>query len=249
MEIAPVNPTLFRIAVDALKDFLPQGELIVSSSGVRMNGMDASHVGFVDYFLAAADCTTLTVPTPCRIGINTHILARTLGTISSGDRVSLSTNKEKLVVTYVNEKVGKKAVYEMNTLDISEEGLELPNTEYAATIDIKTYDLAQALKEVSAFGETIQFKLDEAGFHISTTGDAGSVCQTLENTDDRTMDLTEDSVVAGYGSKYLMNIMKGAASLSPTVKIEFDATQPLRASFLFGSGSHFVAYLAPKIIE
>ena len=251
MELIPKDSVLFRNAVEALVSFLPQASLRFSSEGLAINGMDVSHVGFVDYFLAAADCDSLKVPTPLTIGITTSVLARTLAAVGAGDRVTISVNaaRDKLAVSYYNEKVGKRAVYSINTLDIDEDALELPeNMMYAASVEAKTADVVGIVREVGAFGDTMGFLLDE-GFHVSCKGDAGTVTQTLMNTDDRTMELTEDTVTANYGKAYIMNILKGGGALATTMKIEFDSSQPMRAGFQFGSGSRFVAYLAPKVME
>ena len=113
----------------------------------------------------------------------------------------------------------------------------------------KTADVLSVVKEVAQFGEAMALCLDGDGFHLSATGDFGSVKQTLENTEGRDMELTEDSVTARFGSKYVMGILKGGAALSPNVQIEFDVSQPMRASFRFGVKSHFIAYLAPKILD
>jgi proliferating cell nuclear antigen len=248
MEITPNDSSLFRASVEALKEFLPQAQLRVSNEGVRINGMDVSHVGFVDFLLAASDCT-LKVSKPCTIGINMNILARTLNAVGAGDRVTLSLGKDKLIVTYTNEKISKKAVYELSLLEISEDSVDLPELTYGANICAKTSDISSIIKEVAHFGEAVALRLDEEGFHMSVNGDAGKVRQTLENTDDREMELSEDYVEALFGTKYLSTIMKAGAPLSASTRIEFDSAQPLRASFQFGSNSRFIAYLAPKVSE
>lgn len=247
MEIVPNDSSLFRSAVEALKEFLPQAQLHISAAGIKIYGMDVSHVGYVDYFLAAADCAVLNVPAPTNIGIQMAVLSRTLNAVGAGDKVTLGTKKDKFVVSYANEKMGKKAVYEIATLHIDEESMEIPETTYAASVKAKTTDVLSVVKESVTFGDTISLGLDENGFHVSVVGDAGTVKQTLENTDDREMELTEDNVNVSYGAKYIMQIMKGGAPLSTVTQLEFDGTQPLRASFRFGVASHFVAYLAPKI--
>ena len=84
MEIVPTDSALFRSSVEALKEFLPQIQLRIASDGIRVNGMDVSHVGFVDYFLSKADCYVLKVPTPVVIGLNTTVFAKTLSSVSSG---------------------------------------------------------------------------------------------------------------------------------------------------------------------
>jgi proliferating cell nuclear antigen PCNA len=247
MEIIPNDSSLFRSAVDALKEFLPQAQLHISAAGIKIYGMDVSHVGYVDYFLAAADCAVLTVPKPTNIGIQMAVFARTLNAVGAGDKVTLSTKKDKFVISYENAKLGKKAVYEIATLHIDEESMEIPETTYAASVKAKTTDIVSVVKESVVFGDSLTLGLDENGFHVTVVGDAGTVKQTLENTDDRDMELTEDNVVVSYGAKYISQIMKGGAQLSSVTQLEFDGTQPLRASFRFGTASHFVAYLAPKI--
>ena len=251
MEITPNDSSLFRSSVEALKEFLPQAILRVDNEGIRINGMDVSHVGFVDYLLSAADCSVVKVTRPLVIGMNMNILARTLSAVGNGDRVTLSVNKsqDKLVISYTNDKISKKAVYEVPMLDISEDALDLPELNYAANVRAKTADISSVLKEVAHFGDTMLCRLDEDGFHISATGDAGKVRQTLENTEDRDMELSDDFVEASFAAKYLLMIMKGGAPLSSSTQIEFDPSQPLRATFKFGSASHFIAYLAPKIVE
>jgi proliferating cell nuclear antigen PCNA len=249
MELVPSNSALFKTAMEALKEFLPQLQFHMSNDAVSVCGMDPSHVGFVDYKLAAADCDTLRVSEGThRLGIHSVILSRALAAAES-IHLATSKSKEKLVLTTVSAKVGKKAVFEMPTLDIDDVTPELPDVTYGATVELKTADLTAVVKEVNTFGDTIQFTLDENGFHVRSSGDSGSVLQTLENTDDRIMELSTDSVSASFGSKHMMQIMKGGSGLAATVRIEFDPALPLRATFKFGTDSHFIAYLAPKIMD
>lgn len=246
MEFVPSNPALFKTAMEALKEFLPQLQFNVSQAGLSVCGMDASHVGFVDYKLAAADCATLTVKEHMQLGLHAAILTRALAACDSV-HMTISKNKEKLVLTTTSEKIGKKAVFEIPTLDIEDVTPELPDISYNATVELKTADFASVIKEAAAFGDSVTLTLDEGGLHVRSSGDSGSVLQTLENTDDRTMELGSDSVTASFGARHILQIMKGGGGLAPIVRVEFDPAQPLRISFKFGSDSHFIAYLAPKI--
>jgi len=95
MELSPNDPKLFCSAIDALKDYLPQAQLYITKDGLRISGMDISHVGFVDYFLAAEDCAVLNVTEKITIGVNMSVLARVLGSV--GDSVTLGQKKEKFI--------------------------------------------------------------------------------------------------------------------------------------------------------
>jgi len=251
MELIPNDAIQFRLAVEAVSMFLQTATLRFSQEGLAINGMDISHVGFIDYFLSKEDCASLIVREPFVLSIHTSVLSKALSAIGQGDRVTLSTskNRDQLILSYANSKLNKKATYNLNTMDVEEEQMELPEVTYDAMVVAKTSDIVSVVKEVSQFGEAMGLLLDENGFHVSAKGDAGTVTQILENTDDRTMELTEDTVEALFGAKYLMNILKGGGPLTDVTKIEFDASQPLRASFPFGKKSRFVAYLAPKILE
>jgi len=251
MELVPSDSSLFRAAMDGLKDFLGQAQLQFSAEGLRVNGMDASHVGFINYFLAAADCEVLKIPASFVVGVDLKALSSVLAPIGKGDRLSLSVKDAKLIVAYTNEKLGKKVTCKLHTLDLEVDALELPDgLAYPAKIVARTTDVASTCKEVGSFGDTMDLRLDGDGFHVSTKGDHGDISQTLENTEDRTMDLPSgEEVAASFGTRYLTTILKSGGALSATTTLEFDPATPLRASFRFGSASSFVAYLAPKIVE
>ena len=253
MEIVPNDASLFRASIDGLKEFLPNAELRISSECLKINGMDASHVGFVDYVLAKADCETLKVNQTMTIGVNLGHLSTALSNVGAGDKVAISTSKaqDKLIVSYTNTKLGKKALYEIPVMDIAMDAHDLPDLSYGGSVLMKTGDLVGTIKEVARFGDGIEFRLNDDGFVLSSSGDMGSVKQTLENTDDREMVMNseEDEVFATFATKYILSIIKAGAPLSATTQVEFDGSQPMRVSYKFGTGSHFVAYLAPKIME
>jgi len=249
MEFVPKDVVLFRLSVEALKEFLPIASLRIDTDGIRISGMDSSHVGFVDYMLAAADCAKSTIGCPLIISVHMAILARVLAPIGVGDSVTLIYKNDKFIVECYNVKMSKKAVYEVPTLDVDGDIPELPAMTYAADVSLKTADLHTVVKEIAHFGETLTLHLNEDGLHMSTVGDSGAVKQTLENTDGRDMDLTGDFVEARFGMKYISMILKGGSGLSPLIQIAFDPSNPLRATFRFATSSHFIAYLAPKIAD
>ena len=247
MNIQLADATLFRKSIDALKDFLPQGQIQLTDEGLRIRGMDSSHVGFVDYFLSATDCAAFHVPNNCVIGISTILLAKVLGTAGGGDKMTLSmaNGDEKLHIAFAGE--SKTAKFEINTLDIEADAIELPELSYSASVRAKSADFMTAIRDLSLFADTIQLSLNEEGFHLRANGDQGNADLTFEPADDREMTLEGDSVDALFALKYLQTIVKNCGLLSSLMEISFDAGQPLRAVAKFGKESHFIAYLAPKM--
>lgn len=250
MELIPTDSTLFRSSVEALKEFLPQAQFCFSQDGLRINGMDASHVGFSDYYLSVDDCVSLHCARSLEVGLSTETLSRVLNSVGAHDKLTLTAKDDTMLISYSNEKLSKKALYTIPTLMIDGDKMEIPNLAYEACIIAKTSDVFSVIKEAAHFGDSLHFCLDESGFHISASGTHGKVLQTLENTEDRDMTLgSSDKVEASFGAKYIMAILKGGAPLSSTIKIEFEAAQPARFTFQFGKSSYFVGYLAPKLYD
>jgi proliferating cell nuclear antigen len=247
MEIQLSDTSLFRRSMEALKDFLPQAQFLVGPKGLRIRGMDVNHVGFVDYFLSAQDCTTFKAPKESVIGISTAFLCKVLGTAGAADRLTIAADEEHLRLAFMGE--GKTSKFELPTLEIDADSVELPEMSYGATIKAKGSDFASAIKDLSLFGDSLILRLDEEGCHMRAEGDVGKGAMTLEPTDDREMTLESDSVEVSYSVKYIQQIVKSCCSLAASMELAFDESHPLRITTHFGKESHFIAYLAPKIQE
>lgn len=246
MEIVPKDAGLFKSAIDGLKDFLPEAQLDFSAEGLAIRGMDASHVGYVDYFLSAADCSSWRVPKPCVLGVNLSSFAKVLESVGKGGSVTLSHKKEKFCISYTSDT--KSVTADIHLLDITQESLDIPPITYPAVIRSRTADIVSAFKEVGSFGDSLAIRVDDGGFHVSAKGDIGSMRQTLKTSPNHTITLSDDSVEAMYGTKYVLSILKSGGGLSSMTELGVDPVSPLRATFCFGS-SHLMFYLAPKTNE
>ena len=247
MDIQIADASVFRRAVDALRDFLPHSQFRISEEGLRINGMDVSHVGFVDFYLSAKDCESIRVPKPVVIGVPTTLLSRVLATAGNAESLSLSYTDDRIGIAFKND--GRSATFEIPTLDIQEDSVVLPDMQYGAVVRAKSSDIAGVIKDLALFGDAVSLCLDEEGFHVRAEGDSGKGAFTLEPTDDRDMTLNDEPVDMGFALKYLQQIIKNCASLATYMEIAFDPAHPLRVTTRFGKESHFIAYLAPKVAD
>ncbi len=247
MEVRITDAALFRKSVDALKEFLPQAQLRFSEEGIRVNGMDASHVGFVDFLLSNKDCTIVKLPSEAEIGISMSVLSRAIANCATSDCITLSEAGDRLKIGYKTE--GRSANFELPTLHIQDDVVQIPEMDYGAIIKAKSSDIAGIIRDLAAFGDNVTLCLDEGGFHVRVKGDLGEGELTLEPTEDRDMTLEGDTIEVEYGMKYLQQIVKHSSSMANTMELAFQDGQPLRVTAEFGKGSRFMAYLAPKVSE
>jgi proliferating cell nuclear antigen len=237
----------FRRSVDAVREFLPQAQFRFATDGLRISGMDASHVGFVDCFLSAEDCEVFRVPQATNIGISTVLLSKVLSSAGSADTLTITEAGDNLAFSFQTE--GRSAKFELSTLELQEDMVDLPNMDYGAIVKAKACDISAMIKDLAILGDQITLSLDENGFHGKAEGDAGKGELILEPCEDRDMTVEGDSVETTFGMKYIQQIVRSCSPLSTYMELSFDNGQPLRVRVQFGKESHFVAYLAPKITE
>jgi len=245
MELQPADSALFRTAIEGLKDMLSVAQLHITKAGLRISGMDAVHVVFVSYTLSAKDCTVLKAPMNVTIGLSLAVLAKVLAPIGASDTLTLKSTGEHLVVTLVNEKLKKKTVCNVPLLDLTIDELEIPELTYATTVEAKTADMAALFKEVGAFGDTVTLSLDADGFKASASNEMGAMTQVLEREEGRKMISTERVKPVGFGTKYLIAMLKSA--LSPQVRLQMNEETPMCVGYKVGTESSLVFHLAPKL--
>jgi hypothetical protein len=248
MELQPKDSSLFRTAIEGLKDFLPEAHLVVTPDGLVISGMDAAHVGFVKYTLAAADCAVLKVAVPQTLGVSLTILSKVLASVGAADVVTLRSSDEHLTVSFVNEKLKKKTVCNVPLMEIHVDALDIPSLDYAMTVEAKTADVAALFKEVGAFGDTLSLFLSDDGFQVKAKNERGEMTQVLENTEGREMEFTEDfKSPVSFGTKYLISMLKCA--LSTQIKLQINADTPMCLTYKVGisNTSSLVFHLAPKM--
>jgi proliferating cell nuclear antigen PCNA len=237
----------FRRSIDAIREFLPQAQFRFTEDGIRISGMDASHVGFVDCFLSAEDCEVFRIPSASNIGISTLILSKVLSSAGAADTLTISEVGDYLKLSFKTE--GRSANFELSTLEIQEDTVDLPDMNYGAIVKAKAADISSMIKDLAIFGDQATLSLDEDGFHVKSAGDSGKGELILEPSEDRDMTVEGDSVEISFGMKYLQQIVRSCSPLSMYMELSFDNGQPLRVRVNYGKQSHFIAYLAPKISE
>jgi proliferating cell nuclear antigen len=243
------DAALLKRGVDSFHNILMSVNLNFTAEGLKVMGMDAAHVMFVDYKLSQADCNEYSCEDEVIIGIQTVQLHKVLSTIQSGDSLTLENIDDKLRITLRNETTKNTSTYDISTIEISEDAIAIPEIEYPAKIKMKTREFHQVFRNFKDFGEVMRIELSENGLELSTEGFAGHAKQTFDPTDDREMELALDSVITRAPIQYIDRILHGAGSLNQNVEYSFGPGVPMSLLFHFGGNSYFNGYVAPKIDE
>ncbi|KPI40803.1 Proliferating cell nuclear antigen [Cyphellophora attinorum] len=227
--------------VDAIKDLVQDCNFDCNDSGIALQAMDNSHVALVSMMLKAEMFTPFRCDRNIALGINLapsqKCSAQLKATISSHSRPKTP-----------------QIEYDIKLMDIDQEHLGIPDTEYAATIEMPSAEFQKICRDLIAMSESVSVEASKEGVRFSCQGDIGSGAVTLRShtnvekpDNDVTIQLSEP-VNLTFSLKYLVNFCK-ASGLASRVKLCLSQEVPLLVEYGLAGTSYLRFYLAPKIGE
>ncbi|PNH34549.1 hypothetical protein VD0002_g1696 [Verticillium dahliae] len=246
---------ILKKVVDAIKDLVQDCNFDCNDSGIALQAMDNSHVALVSMMLKAEAFSPYRCDRNIALGVNLTSLTKVLRAANSTDQLTLKAEDapDSLSLTFENGQ-DRFSEYDLKLMDIDQEHLGIPDTDYAATITLPSNEFRRICVDLSAMSESVTIEANKDGVKFSSNGDIGNGAVTLrshQNVDSPQTNveiaLTEP-VTLTFSLKYLVNFCK-ASGLSTSVKLCLSNEVPLLVEYpLTGEGGSFLQfYLAPKI--
>ncbi|RMZ79637.1 hypothetical protein DV737_g3287, partial [Chaetothyriales sp. CBS 132003] len=236
------SATLKKV-VDAIKDLVQDCNFDCNDSGIALQAMDNSHVALVSMMLKAEMFSPFRCDRNIALGINLTSLTKVLRAAQNEDILTLKAEDSPDVVNLVFEstETDRLSEYDIKLMDIDQEHLGIPDTEYAATIEMPSAEL-QRIFSIEATKDGVRF---------ACQGDIGSGSVTVRqhtNVDKPDQDVNiqlSEPVSLTFGLKYLVNFSK-ATAIAPKVKLCLSQEVPLLVEYNLSGTSYLRFYLAPK---
>jgi proliferating cell nuclear antigen len=245
---------LLKKLIDAIRDLVQEGNFDCNDQGIAMQAMDNSHVALVSMMLKAETFSPFRCDRNIALGINLASLTKVLRAAQNDDILTLSSEDAPDVVKLLFENTvsNRNSYYELKLMDIDQEHLSIPATDYAATITMPSAEFTRICRDLLALSESVAIHCEEKKVTFSCEGDIGSGKVTLMKSTDVaepdnnvSLELTEP-VLLTFSLKYLNNFCK-ASGLSSSVKVCLSNEVPLLVEYSLANGSYLRFYLAPKI--
>ncbi|TGZ83436.1 putative proliferating cell nuclear antigen [Ascodesmis nigricans] len=244
---------VLKKVVDAIKDLVQDCNFDCNDSGIQLQAMDNSHVALVAMHLKTDAFSPYRCDRNIALGINLASLQKVLRAAQNDDLLTLKAEDAPDVLNLVFESAenDRIAEYDIKLMDIDQEHLGIPDTEYAATVTMPSSEFQRICRDLNALSESVSIEAAKEGIKFSCQGDIGSGAVTLrqnnnvEKPDLSTIIELNEPVGLTFSLKYLVNFCK-ASSLSNTVKLSLSAEVPLLIEYKMESG-YVRFYLAPKI--
>lgn len=158
--------------------------------------MDNSHVALVSLKLVAEQFESYRCDRNIPLGVNVSYLwtieltlqltslTKILKCAKDNDVVTLKAADEadSLGLVFESPKEDRVGEYEMKLMDIDQEHLGIPDTQYDATITMSSAEFARICRDLSALGESVKIEASKEGVRFSSDGEVGSGSILLKQT-------------------------------------------------------------------
>ncbi|KAM0345297.1 hypothetical protein ACHAPU_006696 [Fusarium lateritium] len=246
--------SLLKKVIDAIKDLVQDCNFDCNDSGIQLQAMDNSHVALVAMMLNPESFGVFRCDRNISLGVNLTSLTKVLRAAQNEDILTLKAEDGPDVLNLMFESSGKDRVseYDLKLMDIDQEHLGIPDTEYAATVSMPSAEFRRICTDLMAMSESVMIEASKDGVKFACNGDIGNGSVTLRSSqniekpkESVTIEMSEP-VALTFSLKYLVNFCK-ASGLSDTVKICLSNEVPLLVEYDLEGNSYLRFYLAPKI--
>lgn len=249
-----LSAVTLKKVLDAIKDLLNEGTFECSDSGIQLQAMDNSHVSLVSLSLRSDGFDKYRCDRNISMGMNLGSMAKILKCANNEDNVTVKAQDNADTVTFMFESQNQEKVsdYEMKLMNLDQEHLGIPETEYSCVVRMPSMEFARICRDLAQFGESVVICCTKEGVKFSASGDVGSANVKLAQTSN--VDKEEDAVsiemqepvTLTFACRYL-NAFTKATPLSNQVQLSMSADVPLVVEYRIPDLGHIRYYLAPKI--
>lgn len=127
-----------------------------NDSGIALQAMDNSHVALVSMMLKAEGFSPYRCDRNIALGINLVSLTKVLRAAQNEDILTLKAEDSPDVVelTFESAETDRISEYDIKLMDIDQEHLAIPDTEYSATIEMPSVEFQRICRDLNALSES-----------------------------------------------------------------------------------------------
>ncbi|CAK9783216.1 unnamed protein product [Cutaneotrichosporon oleaginosum] len=184
LEARVKQASVLKKLLDAIKELVTDGNLDCSDEGIQLQAMDNSHVALVSLKLEADQFESYRCDRNIPLGVNLTSLTKILKCAKDNDIVTLKAadDADSLGLVFESPKEDRVGEYEMKLMDIDQEHLGIPDTQYDATITMSSAEFQRICRDLGALGESVKIEASKEGVRFSSEGEVGTGSVLLKQT-------------------------------------------------------------------
>lgn len=157
--------TVLKKVLDAIKDLLNEATFDCSDSGIQLQAMDNSHVSLVSLSLRSDGFDKYRCDRNLSMGMNLTNMAKIMKCANNDDTITMKAQDNADTVTFMFESHNQEKMsdYEMKLMNLDQEHLGIPETDYACVVRMPSMEFARICRDLSQFGESVVISCTKEG--------------------------------------------------------------------------------------
>ncbi|KAF0514306.1 proliferating cell nuclear antigen [Gigaspora margarita] len=245
---------LLKRLLDSVKELVTDANFDCSETGISLQAMDNSHVALVSLSLRAEGFNPYRCDRGFSLGVNLNSLNKIMKCAGNEDIITLKaddSSADSLCLLFENSSNERVSEYELKLMDIDQEHLSIPETDYDATVMMPSAEFQRICRDLMVVSESVTIDVSKDEIKFTAEGELGTGNIKLKPTS--TIDKPEESITIELGQtvslqfslKYLSNFTRGTP-LSDQVMLCLSDNMPLLVEYKMDIG-YIRYYLAPKV--
>ncbi|KAF8321304.1 proliferating cell nuclear antigen [Clavulina sp. PMI_390] len=154
-------------------DLVTDANFECNEEGLIMQAMDNSHVALVAIKLEKDGFQTYRCDHAMPLGVNLTSLTKVLKCSKDDDVVTLKAedNADVLSLKFESKNSDRVAEYDMKLMDIDQDVLAIPETEYDCKVYMPSNEFTRICRELATLGESVRIEVSKEGIRFASEGD------------------------------------------------------------------------------
>lgn len=255
LEAKFAEASLFKKIIDGFKDCVQLVNFNCNERGIAAQAVDDSRVLLVALSIGSEACINYRCDREIVLGVDLSSLSKILRCGNNSDNLTLiaDDSPDTVLVLFEDTKKDRISEYSLKLMDIDADFLKIDEMTYDSVITMPSVEFAKVVRDLNQLSDSLNILVTKETIKFVSEGEFGSGSVIVKPQVD--MDHPNESIKVElekpvdltFGSKYLLDIIKGAG-LSDQITIKLSAESPALFQFPLQSGS-LQFYLAPKFNE
>jgi proliferating cell nuclear antigen len=245
---------VFVAIFQLLKNWSSHINMHFEKDRLYIQSMDKSHVCLADIEIKSKWFSEYDCSHNNKVSVDSNHFAILMNYALKHDNIELKFEDEvdpdKLYVNFLNGKEKKAAFdhfFELNLIEVEEDGLGIPDVEYDVDFIIESKKLTEVLSELNTFGQDLNIVCNEEKIELNASGESAKLKVNIPIDD-----LNEYAIAEGEEldiSFSLSHLCKMCCSmkLGATVDVSLSGEYPMSLKYNLGDDSKVVFFVAPKV--
>ena len=201
---------VLRVPISILSEFVAEANFVVSKNGINCVATDPSGASMTIIEILPSAFTSFSVDVDEEVYVNLENLKNALKRVKVSDIVSVSTEKNRLLIDIIG--VVKKKFY-VPMLEPEKREQKVPSFSYKVRAEMVASSFAEYIEDVMSVSDTVTFKAGSNKLTIYANSAQGRVEIDLLADSEALLSFKseEDNVDSIYTCEYLRKIAKASA--------------------------------------